>query len=124
MKVKISIGEVVDKASILHIKKDRISDPEKLLNISKEYEYLIDVLSRIGIDSNSQSYIDLLDVNTKLWDIEEAIRDKERRKEFDEEFISIARSVYMLNDERAVIKKNICIAFESEFIEEKSYEKY
>jgi hypothetical protein len=124
MNVKISIGEIVDKAAILHIKKSRISDSEKLSNITKEYNYLAEVLSSIKIDSNSQSYIDLLDVNTKLWDIEEAIRDKERKKEFDEEFISIARSVYMLNDERAVIKKNICIAFESEFIEEKSYEKY
>jgi hypothetical protein len=124
MDVKISIGEVVDKTTILHIKKDRISDPAKLTNIVKEYEYLCSVLQKINITPDNQHYISLLTINTMLWDIEDAIRLKEKKKEFDEEFINIARSVYMTNDKRADVKKQICIDFDSDFVDEKSYEKY
>ena len=124
MDVKISVGEVVDKTTILHIKKDRISDPSKLANIVKEYEYLCSVLQKISITPDNQHFTNLLTINTMLWDIEDAIRMKERKKEFDEEFIEIARSVYMTNDKRAAIKKQICIDFDSDFVDEKSYEKY
>lgn len=124
MDVKISVGEVVDKTTILHIKKDRISDPVKLANIVKEYEYLCSVLQKINITPGNQHYANLLSINTMLWDIEDAIRLKEKKKEFDEEFIEIARSVYMTNDKRAAIKKQICIDFDSDFVDEKSYEKY
>ena len=132
MDVKISIGEVVDKTTILHIKKVNlsfkyvsfISDPAKLTNIVKEYEYLCSVLQKINITPDNQHYISLLTINTMLWDIEDAIRIKEKKKEFDEEFIEIARSVYMTNDKRAAIKKQICIDFDSDFVDEKSYEKY
>lgn len=124
MDVKISVGEVVDKTTILHIKKDRISDHAKLANIVKEYDYLCSVLQKIHITPDNQHYISLLAINTMLWDIEDAIRIKEKKKEFDEEFIEIARSVYMTNDKRAAIKKQICIDFDSDFVDEKSYEKY
>ena len=124
MLVEVSIGEVVDKATILEIKKEKFSDKEKLKNVIKEYDLLIFNLSKIGISPNDDKYKELKDINLKLWHIEDDIRIKEYNKEFDEEFIKLARSVYVVNDERATVKKEINIAAGSELIEEKEYIDY
>ena len=126
IKIDISVGELLDKITILEIKSERISDADKLANVNKE----LDVLNRIWNDSSySGSAIDnekkeLKKINESLWDIEDAIRDKERDKLFDEEFIELARAVYVTNDKRADVKKRINIAVGSELVEEKSYQQY
>lgn len=125
MKIEISHGEIVDKLTILQIKKDNIKDSDKLFNIIKEYEYLISIVEGdLGISTNSPEYLELLSINKELWVIEDDIRDKERNKEFDDDFIELARAVYYTNDVRAKIKKEINLKYSSEFIEEKSYQKY
>jgi hypothetical protein len=123
MNIEVSIGEIVDKLSILQIKTGLIKDEEKLININKEYEYLYNIVfNELKIESSD--YFDLVSVNQKLWFIEDDIREKERNKEFDDEFIQLARSVYVTNDERAEVKKNINIKYGSNFMEEKSYNPY
>ncbi len=123
MKIEVSIGEIVDKLSILEIKKLNITDESKLININKEYDYLYEVVfSELKINNND--YNRLIEINTKLWKIEDDIRDKERLNEFDEVFIGLARSVYFTNDIRSVIKKEINIKYGSGFVEEKSYKNY
>ena len=124
MKVEISNGELIDKITILSIKLSYISDKLKIKNIEKEYKCLIRYLSNINIDENSDLYCKLYAVNKKLWDIEDNIRNKENKKEFDEEFITLARQVYITNDKRCKIKKQINIETKSDFIEEKSYKEY
>jgi len=123
MKIEVSIGEIVDKLSILQIKKEEVKDESKLLNISKEYEYLYDIVFK---DMNIQlsDFLELLSVNKKLWIIEDDIRNKERNNEFDDVFIELARAVYVTNDERAEVKKKINLKYGSEFVEEKSYNPY
>jgi hypothetical protein len=124
MRIEVSHGEIVDKLSILNIKKDNIIDEVKLVNINKEYLYLHEIVfSDLNIN-HDDDYLRLLEVNKKLWDIEDKIRDKERNKEFDDEFIELARSVYHTNDIRANIKKEINAKYGSQFVEEKSYNKY
>ena len=124
MRIEVSHGEIVDKLSILNIKKDNIIDEVKLVNINKEYLYLHEIVfSDLNIN-HDDDYLRLLEVNKKLWDIEDKIRDKERNKEFDDEFIELARSVYHTNDIRANIKKKINVKYGSQFVEEKSYNKY
>jgi hypothetical protein len=124
MKIEVSIGEIVDKLSILQIKKDNITDEVKLKNINKEYVYLHEIVfSQLKINYNDD-YSKLLDVNKSLWIIEDKLRDKERDKSFDDDFIQLARSVYFTNDKRAEIKKEINITYGSLFVEEKSYSNY
>jgi hypothetical protein len=124
MKIEVSIGEIVDKLSILHIKKDNITDEVKLENINKEYVYLHEIVfSQLKINYNDD-YSKLLDVNKSLWIIEDKLRDKEKDKSFDDDFIQLARSVYFTNDKRAEIKKEINITYGSLFVEEKSYSNY
>lgn len=124
MKIESSIGEIVDKLSILQIKKENIFDVEKLSNINKEYLYLHEIVfSELNI-SHDEDYLKLLEVNKKLWGIEDEIRGKERDKQFDEEFIELARLVYHTNDVRAKIKKEINLKYGSGFVEEKSYNEY
>ena len=124
MKIEVSIGEIVDKLSILHIKKDNIEDVIKLENINKEYIYLHEIVfSQLNINYDDD-YSKLLDVNKSLWVIEDKLRDKERVNEFDNDFIELARSVYFTNDKRAEIKKEINLKYGSLFVEEKSYSKY
>jgi hypothetical protein len=124
MKIEVSDGEIVDKLSILQIKKENITDVDKLSNINKEYLYLHEIVfSKLNI-SHDDDYIKLLEVNRKLWVIEDRIRDKERDNQFDDEFIELARSVYHTNDIRANIKKEINIKYGSSFVEEKSYKEY
>jgi hypothetical protein len=124
MKIEVSHGEIVDKLSILNIKKDNILDEVKLININKEYLYLHEIVfSQLNI-SYDDDYIRLLEVNRKLWEVEDKIRDKEKNNQFDDEFIELARLVYYTNDLRAKIKKEINLKYESEFVEEKSYNEY
>lgn len=121
--IVVSIGEIVDKLSILQIKVEKIKDDRKLTNIIKEHRYLNDVVfNQMKIETSD--FMDLVSVNQRLWKIEDEIRDKERNKEFDQEFIDLARSVYITNDERSEIKKRINIKYGSNFVEEKSYKKY
>lgn len=125
MKIEVSIGEIVDKLSILKIKTENITDKLKLDNVVKEYEYLLGVVENdLNISTESDLYKELLSINKELWVIEDDIRDKERDNSFDDEFISLARSVYFTNDKRADVKKRINIEYGSDFVEEKSYKKY
>ena len=123
MKIEISIGEIVDKLSILQIKQDNINDISKLINVKNEYLYLHKIVFA-ELNIHIDDYIPLLNINKKLWDIEDKIRIKEKNQEFDNEFIELARSVYITNDKRAELKKEINIKYGSKFVEEKSYEKY
>lgn len=123
MKIEISIGEIVDKLSILQIKKNNIQDVIKLENINKEYDYLNDVVFN-ELKISKEDFFNLVLINETLWDIEDKIRFKERDKEFDNDFIELARSVYFTNDKRAKIKKEINLKYGSLFVEEKSYSKY
>jgi len=123
MKIEVSIGEVLDKLSILEIKTKMVDDLQKKVNITKEYEYLKEaVISELSIDPSSlPDYEKLYAVNSRLWQIEDRLRVKEKTQEFDEDFITHARLVYINNDERAKIKKEINVKYNSNFTEEKSY---
>ena len=121
--VPISVGELIDKVSILEIKKDKLKNL-KLKNILKELSFLRAVLEKNSIFIPDEIFFQLKSINLKLWDIEDKIRIKEKNKEFDNEFIELARSVYLNNDRRSETKKELNIMFNSEIIEEKSYEKY
>ena len=123
MKIEVSIGEIVDKLSILQIKTEFIRDEEKLNNVKKEYDYLYDIVfNEMKIEQSD--FFDMVSINQELWKIEDDIRDKERAKEFDDEFIRLARAVYVTNDKRAEVKKVINIKYGSLFVEEKSYSDY
>ncbi len=123
MEIEVSIGEIVDKLSILRIKKNNITDEEKLVNINKEYDYLYyKVFQELKIESSD--FYEMIMVNEMLWNVEDSIRRKEKNKEFDQDFIEMARSVYITNDRRSEIKKNINLKYNSTFVEEKSYESY
>ncbi|HBE42499.1 MAG TPA: hypothetical protein DDW27_15120 [Bacteroidales bacterium] len=123
MKIEVSNGEIIDKLTILQIKCERIRDEEKLKNIRDEYEKLRAETSSV-MNQDDALYKALYQINYELWDIEDRIRELERKKDFGEEFIETARSVYFKNDKRAEIKKEINIRTASGLIEEKSYEKY
>ena len=124
MKIEVSIGEIVDKFTILTIKSEQIQDEDKLKNVTKELGYLLGKVLELGIDLEDELVTTLLDVNKELWKVEDDIRNLEREKFFGHSFVKLARSVYKLNDRRADIKKKINIAYSSEFIEEKSYNTY
>lgn len=122
----MSVGELLDKVTILQIKAERISDQAKLENINKELRVLTALweaspYSQSDLNENIQA---LKEVNEALWDIEDRIRDKEKDQNFDQEFIELARSVYFTNDKRAEIKKTINTKTGSELVEEKSYSDY
>jgi len=122
MKIEVSVGEVVDKWTILSIKALNITDKDKLVNVFKEKNYLNNVIDPEIL--HDPLIDDLLDVNKMLWDVEDRLRNCEREKLFDEHFVQLARSVYILNDKRAHIKKEINIKYGSDFVEEKSYQPY
>ena len=123
MKIEVSVGEIVDKLSILKIKSDNITDLDKLKNINKEYEYLYTIVFD-DLKVSQEDFSELVSINQKLWVIEDDLRDKESNQEFDSVFIELARSVYFVNDKRAEIKKEINIKYGSLFVEEKSYKSY
>ena len=121
---EISAGELIDKITILEIKKEKISNKEKLLEVNKELSSLNETLKKFISDENKiLSYKnDLKNINLKLWDIEDGKRLAEKNSQFDEKFIELARSVYKFNDERAKIKLAINNALGSNIKEVKSYE--
>ena len=121
----VSLGELVDKISILHIKNINIKDDEKLKLIREELELLNQALNKHIKKNDIQNYLDsLIEINSKLWVIEDDIRDCERNKKFDQTFIDLARSVYFTNDKRSEVKLEINKKFGSKIIEVKSYEEY
>jgi len=124
LKIDISIGEVVDKITILSIKLNKIENDKKLKNIRKEYDLLFNSLENSGIEVDSESFTKLETINLKLWEIEDKIRKKEANKEFDDEFIQLARNVYINNDKRSAVKREINIKYGSNIIEEKEYFSY
>jgi hypothetical protein len=123
MKIEVSNGEIIDKLTILQIKLERIRDDAKLKNLRKEFAELSKDASSI-LGTSDPLYKALYDVNCELWDIEDHIRDLERKKNFTKDFIETARFVYFKNDRRAELKREINIKTSSDLIEEKSYEKY
>ena len=121
----VSLGELVDKISILIVKQRNITDQKKIIQVNKELDFLKETLNKHVTKDEIESYInDLININSKLWIIEDDIRDCERNKQFDEKFIELARSVYFTNDKRANLKLDINKNFGSELVEVKSYEQY
>lgn len=123
MKIEVSNGEIVDKLTILLIKSKNIKDADKLKNVQKEIDEIASISDSI-ISRNSEEFLQLYEVNARLWQIEDDIRDLERLKKFDQKFIELARSVYVTNDKRAEIKRAINELSGSSLFEEKSYEEY
>jgi hypothetical protein len=124
----ISLGELIDKITILEIKAVHIGDEAKLKNVTHELNILNDKVNEL-LDAAGQAKLAplkkaLKDINQELWVIEDDIRDCERDKDFSDKFIQLARAVYFTNDKRAAVKKDINLAFGSELIEEKSYKNY
>lgn len=126
LQVPVSVGEVVDKVTILEIKSDRISDESKLKNIRTELEQLRPLVSGGVFDTAEVTALfdGLRAVNSELWDIEDDIRAEEAAGRFGDRFIELARAVYVTNDRRAELKKKINLATGSDLVEEKSYEDY
>lgn len=125
MKIEVSIGEVVDKYTILTIKKLFIHDSEKLANIEKEWKLIKSSLVKKYPETLTDPFTqELYDINKKLWKVEDDLRDCEHKSYFGEKFVELAREVYQLNDVRAIIKKQISQKYGSELIEEKSYKNH
>jgi hypothetical protein len=124
--VPVSPGELLDKITILRIKSNRMRDPGKLANVRVELTLLEETWGASAYASAdiSADVAALLQVNERLWVIEDDIRDKERAQAFDSEFIRLARAVYFENDERAAIKRRINLKLGSSIVEEKSYAQY
>ena len=126
MKVELPLAEVVDKITILRIKAARIADPARLVNVRAE----LATLEETWADESSVQLIELGEmvelqaVNERLWDVEDALRVLEKAQRFDAEFVGLARSVYVLNDERALWKRRINDRLGSRLVEEKSYQPY
>jgi hypothetical protein len=124
--VPISPGELIDKITILQIKSDRMTDPAKVANVRTELALLQATWQSSPHAQNDirKEWDDLRRINETLWDVEDKIRDKERDGRFDQEFIELARAVYVTNDERAAVKRTINTKLGSRIVEEKSYAKY
>ena len=120
IRVPISLGELIDKITILEIKKKNMTGI-KLKNVVKELELLKQILQEKNLEIDIELINNLKEINKRLWDIEDNIRIKESKQEFDKEFIQLARSVYRENDMRATIKKEINQKYNSDLVEEKSY---
>ena len=123
--VEVSIGEILDKLTILSIKKNKISDTQKLVHIEKEYEILKE-RSKQYLDSSEvrETFEELIEVNSKLWVIEDDLREMESEKRFDEEFVEKARLVYKTNDHRFALKNKINLLTDSGVQEQKGYKSY
>ena len=124
--IPVSWGELFDKITILQIKIENLQEKNALNNVKIEHDQLNTIYNNNFFKNEIARVIfnDLKEINQKLWDIEDKIRDKEKSKKFDKEFIELARNVYFINDERSRIKRNINETFRSKIIEEKSYSKY
>ena len=125
LSVPVSVGEMIDKLSILQVKRKKISNPEKLSYVNKEFELLYnlstDFLNNMEIEN---LYHELVETNSALWDIEDKLRVAEKDQKFDDEFVSLARKVYFTNDERFRLKNEINLITSSEIREIKDYVKY
>ena len=122
MIIEISIGEAFDRLTILKIKSEKIKVESKLANVMKEYFYLQNLLNEeLEVNEENQDFKRLLEINENLWEVEDLLREYEENKSFNDKFIQLARLVYVLNDKRARVKKEINLAYGSEFVEEKSY---
>jgi hypothetical protein len=125
IEVPVSWGELVDKITILQIKSDRMADEHKLANVRRELQLLSEKLGEYAALSEVRRLTgELYEVNAALWDIEDDIRDCENSGDFGERFVALARSVYITNDRRADLKREVNLALGSELMEEKSYQKY
>lgn len=126
IQVPVSPGEVLDKITILEIKSERMSDPDKLANVRAELALLQETWSKAVREDDVVRglHAQLREINEALWVIEDDIRDKERVKEFDQRFIELARAVYFTNDRRSAVKKQLNLHLGSQIIEEKSYQDY
>ena len=127
MKIEVSNGELLDKLSILELKTTNIADTNKLVNIKKEWDELLPLAEELFELNGSElqnHYLELASINGKLWDIEDDIRECEKNKYFGSKFVELARSVYITNDKRCEVKREINILTKSGFVEEKSYENY
>jgi len=124
--IPISWGELFDKITILQIKLENLKDKNALKNVEIEYEKLNSIFNEVFFENTkaNQLITDLKLINERLWNIEDLVRDKERNKVFDKEFIELARKVYITNDKRSRVKRNINKTFGSELVEEKSYADY
>lgn len=123
--IPVSVGELLDKLSILRIKTIKIQNPVKLEKVTHEYELLHELSQNyLGVKEYFNLYDDLIATNSKLWEIEDKLRVLEKQKIFNEEFIELARKVYYTNDERFEIKNKINLLLDSEIQEQKSYEDY
>ena len=122
--VPVSVGELLDKITILQIKNERIENTEKLVNINRELQALLETCSKHAINTVHPLVSELKAINEALWVIEDDIREKERAKEFDEKFIELARAVYVTNDKRFLLKSKINKEMGSRYSEEKSYKPY
>ena len=127
IKVEISCGELIDKLTILSIKSEKIKDKEKLKNVQHEFKVLNEIsqkLKSLNPDEFDNFFKKLRKINLSLWDIEDEIRKFEKESNFGEDFIKLARSVYITNDERFRTKNEINTFFSSGIVEEKDYEEY
>ena len=126
LQVPVSPGEVLDKITILEIKSERITDPEKVAKVRAELALLQETWKQCVAEDPviADLHDQLKGINEALWEIEDDIRDKERAKAFDQEFIELARSVYFTNDRRSKVKKTLNLHLGSRIIEEKSYQDY
>jgi hypothetical protein len=122
MIIEISIGEAFDRLTILKIKSEKIKDEAKLTNVIKEYFYLLNLMKEeLEVDEDNEYFKRLLNINSKLWVVEDKLREYEKNHDFGDDFTKLARSVYLLNDARAMIKKEINLDYGSQFVEEKYY---
>ncbi len=126
IRVPVSPGEVLDKITILEIKSERMTDPQKVANVRIELDLLQKTWAEAirEDDTIRDLHAQLKEINEALWEIEDDIRDKERAKEFDERFIELARAVYFTNDRRSEVKKKLNLHLGSQIVEEKSYQDY
>jgi hypothetical protein len=125
IEIPASIGELVDKITILKIKSKKIIDDAKLNNIQKELDYLSKKYDSLNVNAEVKKLeSELYEINLNLWEIEDILRGFEREKNFGSDFIQSARSVYKLNDQRFVLKSKINFLTNSSIIEEKSYKEY
>jgi hypothetical protein len=120
--IPVSLGELYDKLSILEIKIANMNSPEKIVNVINEYKQLREIADKYPIDD--KLYVRLKELNEHIWNIEDGTREEERKKSWGQTFIDLARSVYIFNDKRAELKKDINRKYGSEIIEEKSYKDY
>ncbi len=126
VKIEVGAGELIDKITILQIKSDRVTDPDKLVNIRHELGVLTKTRGEQLEETDELARLadELKQINEKIWQVEDDIRDRESEKDFGERFIELARSVYKTNDRRAAVKKQINLLTGSDIIEEKSYTDY